>query len=48
MRPIIEGPPGPDDPRPPLLRRLLWAAVLIALSRGVTAGVAYLLRWLIL
>lgn len=48
MRDIIEGPPEPDDPVPPLGRRLLWFLGLAVLSTGAVALVAYALRALIL
>ena len=48
MRDIIEGPPEPGDPLPPLGRRLLWFAALATLSLGAVAAVAYTLRAMIL
>jgi hypothetical protein len=47
MRPIIEGPPGPDEPERPLHARLLWFAVLWIASLAAVAVVAYGLRALI-
>ena len=47
MRPIIEGPPGPNDPKQPLGKRLIWfAAIWLASLIGV-AALAYSLRALI-
>ena len=40
MRPIIEGPPGSADPKPPLTRRLAWffgIALAAAMLTGVVA-----------
>jgi hypothetical protein len=48
MAPIIEGPPGADDPRPPLTKRLLWFAALWLASLIAVAAIAYALRALIL
>jgi hypothetical protein len=47
MPPIIEGPPDPGDPRPPLHRRLGWFAALWIGGLVATASVAYALRALI-
>lgn len=47
MPAIIEGPPEPDDPVPPLWRRLLWFAGLGLASTTVAAVVAYALRALL-
>lgn len=47
MPPIIEGPPPPGEPRPPLGSRIVWFATLWLLGLGATAGAAYLLRALI-
>ena len=38
MRPIIEGPPGPDEPERPLRTRLLWFAVLWVASLAAVAA----------
>jgi len=38
---IIDGPPGPDDPRPPLTRRLAWFAGIAIVSALATVAVAY-------
>jgi hypothetical protein len=48
MAPIIEGPPEEGAPRPPLLKRLGWFALLWLASLAVVAAVAYSLRALIL
>lgn len=48
MKPIIEGPPGEDEPRPPLKRALLWFALLAIAGLAATAALAYTLRALIL
>jgi hypothetical protein len=47
MRRIIEGPPAPDEAKPPLVRRLLWFAAIWIASLMATATVAYALRALI-
>lgn len=44
MRDIIEGPPGEDEPSPPLSSRLKWFAILSLAGLGATAGVAYAMR----
>lgn len=46
--PIIEGPPGPDDPKPPVGKSMLWFAALWVSGLGAVAAVAYALRALIL
>jgi hypothetical protein len=47
MPAIIDGPPTPETPRPPLWRRLLWFFGL-ALGGGIaTAVAAYALRLLL-
>ena len=48
MRPIIEGPPEPDEPQRPLGMRLLWFAILWIGGAGAVAALAYGLRALIL
>ncbi len=48
MPAIIEGPPEPGEPRPPLWRGLLWFVGLALASTAVVATVAYALRALIL
>ena len=45
---IIEGPPEPGDPLPPLGRRLLWFVLIALASTGAVGVVAYSLRALIL
>ena len=49
MRGIIEpeGPPAPGAPKAPLGSRLLWFAGLTLAGTGLTAVVAYGLRWLL-
>ena len=47
MRPIIDGPPTPETPRPPLWRRLLWFFGLALGGGFATAAAAYALRWLL-
>ncbi len=46
--PIIEGPPGENDPTPPLARRLMWFGALWVGGVVVVAVLAYALRALIL
>ena len=46
--PIIEGPPGENDPRPPLRSRLLWFVLLWVSGAAAVAAIAYALRALIL
>ena len=48
MRAIIEPPPEPGEPPPPLRSRLMWFAVLWLGGAGATAVVAYGLRMLLL
>ena len=43
----IEPPPGPDDPQPPLWRRLAWFFGLALASTAATAAVAYALKGLL-
>ena len=47
MPAIIDGPPGPDDRRRPLWRRLAWFAGLALASALATALVAYGLKSLL-
>jgi hypothetical protein len=47
MPPIIEGPPGPDDPPRSPLRRLGWFIAIAAGSALATALVAYGLKALL-
>lgn len=42
-----EGPPAADAPEPPLGSRLAWFAGLTLAGTGLTAAVAYALRWLL-
>jgi hypothetical protein len=46
---IIEpqGPPGPDDPPPPVLNRLLWFVGLALAATLATAAAAYALKALL-
>ena len=48
MPAIIEGPPGPDDPSPPLARRIGWFLAIAAASAGLVAVAAYGMRALLL
>ena len=48
MRPIIEGPASPDEPRRSLRVRLLWFAILWVGGWSATAALAYGLRALLL
>ena len=48
MPAIIEGPPEPGEPEPPLGRRLLWFVGIAAASAAAVAAAAYALRALIL
>jgi hypothetical protein len=41
MAPIIDGPPGPDDPPRPVIRRVGWFFAIAAASALATAVVAY-------
>jgi len=47
MPPIIEGPPEPGAPAPPLWRRIAWFAGLALAAAVATAGAAYLLKALL-
>jgi len=47
MRITIEGPPGPDEPRRPLIRRLGWLLLIAACAVIATGGVAYGLKALL-
>jgi hypothetical protein len=44
---IIEGPPEPGAPCPPLWRRIAWFAAIAVASLAATAGVAYGLKALL-
>ena len=44
---IIEPPPEPGAPRPPLAVRLAWFAAIAAGSAILTAAVAFLLKSLL-
>jgi hypothetical protein len=44
MPDIIERPPEPDQPLPPLWQRLAWFVGLAVLGAGATMLVAYALR----
>ena len=48
MPAIIEGPPEPGEPRPPLWRGLLWFIGLAVASAGTVAAAAYALRAMII
>ena len=48
MPAIIEGPPDPGEPRPPLWRSLLWFVLIAMASLGAVAAVAYTLRAMII
>ncbi|MET0546281.1 MAG: DUF2474 family protein [Caulobacterales bacterium] len=45
---IIEGPPEPGEPRPPLRKRLGWFALIWTASALAVAAVSYAMRALIL
>ncbi len=47
MRDIIEGPPEPDAPAPPLWRRLVWFIAIAVVATGATAIVAYTMKALL-
>ena len=47
MRDIIERPPEPGAPPPPLWKRLAWFVALAALGALSTAAVAYALKALL-
>ncbi|HEY9235605.1 MULTISPECIES: hypothetical protein [Phenylobacterium] len=47
MRDIIEGPPEPGDPSPPLWKRLAWFVAIAAGASGVTMIVAYAMKALL-
>lgn len=47
MRAIIEPPPEPGEPSPPVWKRLSWFAGLALASSLATAAVAYLLKALL-
>ena len=47
MPAIIDGPPEPGDPPPPLWRRLAWFAGLALASALATALVAYGLKMML-
>jgi predicted cobalt transporter CbtA len=47
MPAIIEGPPEPDAPAPPLWKRLVWFVAIAAASTVGVAAVAYGLKALL-
>lgn len=47
MPAIIEGPPDPGTPLPPLRRRLAWFAGLAVAASLATGAVAYALKALL-
>ena len=47
MRAIIEPPPEPGAPLPPLRERLAWFAGLAIAAAAATAAIAYLLKALL-
>jgi len=47
MRAIIEEPPEPGEPPPPIGKRLAWFAGLAIAGSLTTAAVAYLLKALL-
>ena len=47
MPAIIEGPPEPGAPQPPLWRRLAWFVALAVAAALATAAVAYALKALL-
>ncbi|MET0273916.1 MAG: DUF2474 domain-containing protein [Phenylobacterium sp.] len=47
MRAIIEPPPEPGAPLPPLWKRLAWFAGLAVAASAATVAVAYLLKALL-
>jgi hypothetical protein len=47
MRAIIEPPPAPGDPAPPLWKRLAWFAGLSVTGALSCAAIAYVLKLLL-
>jgi hypothetical protein len=47
MRDIIEGPPEPGAPPPPLWKRLAWFVVIAVAGTGATMIVAYAMKALL-
>lgn len=47
MRDIIEGPPEPGAPPPPLWRRLAWFVAIAVAATCATAIVAYTMKALL-
>jgi hypothetical protein len=47
MRDIIEPPPGPGAPLPPLWKRLAWFAGLSLTGAGSCAAIAYAMKLLL-
>jgi hypothetical protein len=47
MRAIIEPPPEPGEPLPPIWKRLAWFVGLAVAGAASVAGVAYLLKALL-
>lgn len=47
MPTIIEGPPGPGEPKPSLARRIVWFVGLATASAAATIAVAYALKALL-
>jgi hypothetical protein len=47
MRDIIEQPPEPGAPAPPLWRRVVWFVVLAFTGAVSTAAIAYVLKLLL-
>ena len=47
MRDIIEPPPGPGEPLPPVWKRLAWFFAIAVAAAAVTAAVGYAMKALL-